>query len=103
VDGEALRAALAQTAGEHGPGVHGLVTETGRPVFAAAVGVADLDRRRLIDAGDRCRFGSVTTMYVATLVLHQICDDGADVDKVKKEAGVHTGQGERTNVAMEAR
>ena len=74
VDGEALRAALAQTAAEHGPGVYGLVTEAGRPVFTGTVGVADLDRRRPIDANDRYRIGSVTKMYVATLVLQLVAD-----------------------------
>jgi D-alanyl-D-alanine carboxypeptidase len=74
VEGEALRAALAKTAVDHGPGVYGLVTEAGRPVFTGAVGVADLDRRRPIDPGDRYRIGSVTKMYVATLVLQLVAD-----------------------------
>jgi len=74
-DGEALRAALAETAVEHGPGVYGLVTEAGHPMFTGAVGVADLEERRPIEAGDRNRIGSVTKMYVATLVL-QLAADG---------------------------
>jgi D-alanyl-D-alanine carboxypeptidase len=74
VDRETLRAALAETAIDHGPGVYGLVTEAGRPVFTGAVGVADLDRRRPIDAGDRYRIGSVTKMYVATLVVQLVAD-----------------------------
>jgi hypothetical protein len=36
VDGEALRTALAKTATDHGPGLYGLVTEAGRPVFTGA-------------------------------------------------------------------
>jgi D-alanyl-D-alanine carboxypeptidase len=74
VDGEALRAALAKTAMDHGPGVYGLVTEAGRPVFSGAVGVADLDRPRPIEAGDQYRIGSVTKLYVATLVLQLVAD-----------------------------
>jgi D-alanyl-D-alanine carboxypeptidase len=74
VDGRVLQAALGETARDHGPGVYGLVTEAGRPVFAAAVGVADLSRPRPIEAGDQFRIGSVTKMYVATLVLQVVAD-----------------------------
>jgi D-alanyl-D-alanine carboxypeptidase len=69
VDEEALQRALARTAVDHGPGLYGLVTEAGRQVFAGAVGVADLARSRPIEAIDRYRIGSVTKLYVATLVL----------------------------------
>lgn len=75
VDGEALQTALAKTATDHGPGLYGLVTEAGRPVFTGAAGVADLDRSRPIGASDRYRIGSVTKLYVATLVL-QLAADG---------------------------
>jgi D-alanyl-D-alanine carboxypeptidase len=75
VDGKALQTALAKTAMDHGPGLYGLVTEGGRPVFTGAVGVADLDRPRPIGASDRYRIGSVTKLYVATLVL-QLAADG---------------------------
>jgi D-alanyl-D-alanine carboxypeptidase len=74
VDEEALRTALAETAVDHGPGVYGLVTEAGLPVFTGVVGVADLDRPRPIEAGDRYRIGSVTKLYVATLVLQLVAD-----------------------------
>lgn len=74
VDGEALQAALAVTAAEHGPGVYGLVTEAGQPVFTGAVGVADLGSPRPIEACDRYRIGSVTKVYVATLVLQLVAD-----------------------------
>ena len=74
VDGEALSAALRETAKHHGPGVYGLVTEAGRPVFTGAVGVADLERPRPIAADDRYRIGSVTKTYVATLVLQLVAD-----------------------------
>jgi D-alanyl-D-alanine carboxypeptidase len=74
VDGEELQAALAVTAAEHGPGVYGLVTEAGQPVFTGAVGVADLDSPRPIEACDRYRIGSVTKVYVATLVLQLVAD-----------------------------
>ena len=74
VDGDALRAALEETAKHHGPGVYGLVTEAGSPVFTGTVGVADLERRRPIAADDRYRIGSVTKMYVATLVLQVVAD-----------------------------
>lgn len=75
VDEKALQTALAKTAAEHGPGLYGLVTEAGRPVFTGAVGVADLDGTRPIGASDRYRIGSVTKLYVATLVL-QLAADG---------------------------
>jgi D-alanyl-D-alanine carboxypeptidase len=74
VDGDALRTALAETAVDHGPGVYGLVTQGGRPVFTGVVGVADLDRPRPIEAGDRYRIGSVTKLYVATIVLQLVAD-----------------------------
>jgi D-alanyl-D-alanine carboxypeptidase len=80
VDGERLRAALAETAADHGPGVFGLVTEAGRPVFTGAVGVADLDRAHPIDAGDRYRIGSVTKVYVATLILQLVAEGLLDFD-----------------------
>ena len=38
-----LQDALARTAETHGPGLVGLVSEHGEPVFEGAVGVADLD------------------------------------------------------------
>lgn len=74
VDGETLQIALAATAAEHGPGVYGLVTEGGKPVFTGAVGSADLDDPRPIAARDRFRIGSVTKMYTATLVLQVVAD-----------------------------
>jgi D-alanyl-D-alanine carboxypeptidase len=74
MDVGALQTALAETAVDHGPGVYGLVAEAGRPVFTGAVGVADLDRPRPIGAGDRYRIGSVTKLYVATLVLQLVAD-----------------------------
>lgn len=75
VDGESLHAALIETAADHGPGVYGLVTESGRTVFEEAVGVADLEDRRPIAAKDQYRIGSVTKMYTATLAL-QLVGDG---------------------------
>ena len=75
MDGEALQAALAETAADHGPGVYGLVTESGRTVFVGTVGVADLVDHRPIAASDRYRIGSITKTYTATLVL-QLVDDG---------------------------
>ena len=74
VDGEALQAALALTAADHGPGVYALVTEAGQTVFTGAIGVADLDNPRPIEASDRYRIGSVTKVYVATLVLQLVAD-----------------------------
>lgn len=75
VDAEALQAALAETAADHGPGVHGLVTESGHPVFTGSAGVADLAQPRPIQARDRYRIGSVTKVYVSALVL-QLAADG---------------------------
>lgn len=80
VDDEALQLALARTAEEHGPGLYGLVTEAGRPVFTGAVGVADLTRPRPIEASDRYRIGSVTKLYVATLVLQLVADGVLGLD-----------------------
>jgi hypothetical protein len=37
VDEEALQAALARTAVDPGPGLYGLLTEVGRPVFTCPV------------------------------------------------------------------
>jgi D-alanyl-D-alanine carboxypeptidase len=75
VDGEALQAALVETAANHGPGIYALVTEAGQPVFTGAAGVADVNRSRPIEVGDRYRIGSLTKMYVATLVLQLVADD----------------------------
>ena len=79
-DGEQLRAALAETANDHGPGVYGLVTQDGRISFAGTVGVADLDQPRPIDASDRYRIGSITKMYVATLVLQLVAEGALEFD-----------------------
>jgi D-alanyl-D-alanine carboxypeptidase len=76
----ALQEALAKTAKDHGPGVYGLVTEDGTPVFAGTVGVADLDHPRPIEAGDRFRIGSITKVYVATLVLQLIAAGALDFE-----------------------
>ena len=78
--GEHLRAALAETANDHGPGVYGLVTQDGRISFTGAVGVADLDQPRPIEARDRFRIGSVTKMYVATLVLQLVAEGALELD-----------------------
>lgn len=75
-----LRAALAETARDHGPGLYGLVTEDGRVSFAGAVGVADLDRPRPIAATDRYRIGSITKTYVAALVLRLVADGALKLD-----------------------
>jgi D-alanyl-D-alanine carboxypeptidase len=77
---EQLQAALAATANDHGPGVYGLVTQHGRISFAGTVGVADLDRPRTINATDRYRIGSITKMYVATLVLQLVADGTLGLD-----------------------
>jgi len=77
---EQLRAALAETANDHGPGVYGLVTEDGRISFAGTVGVADLDQPRPIDASDRYRIGSITKMYVATLVMQLVAEGALEMD-----------------------
>lgn len=78
--GEQLRAALAETANDHGPGVYGLVTQDGRISFAGTVGVADLDQPRPIDARDRYRIGSITKVYVATLVLQLVAEGVLELD-----------------------
>jgi hypothetical protein len=74
IDEAALRTALAQTGQGRGPGLLGLVTEGGRVVFEGSVGVADLRQPRPIDVRDQFRIGSVTKVYVATLVLQLIAD-----------------------------
>lgn len=76
VDGEVLQKALAHSAQLHGPGLFGLVTEDGEVVFEGSVGVADVQHPRPIDAQDQFRVGSVTKVYVATVVL-QLAAEGA--------------------------
>lgn len=77
---EHLQTALAKTAEDHGPGVYGLVTEDGRISFAGTVGLADLDRPRPITSTDRFRIGSITKVYVATLVLQLVADGTLRLD-----------------------
>lgn len=70
MDGEAVESALQSLVDDgHGPGVFGLVSQDGRPVFQGGAGVADLVDGRPITADDRFRVGSVTKTYVAALVL----------------------------------
>ncbi|HEY7261146.1 MAG TPA: serine hydrolase domain-containing protein [Trebonia sp.] len=71
---------MAETANDHGPGVYGLVTQDGRISFAGTVGVADLDQPRPIDASDQYRIGSITKMYVATLVLQLVAEGALGLD-----------------------
>lgn len=71
-----LRDALVRTAETHGPGLVGLVTEHGEPVFEGAVGVADLADGRPPTADDWFRIGSVTKTYVSA-VLVQLLRKGA--------------------------
>ena len=59
-----LQNALDRTAIAHGPGLVGLVTERGEPVFEAGTGVADLDTGRAPTADDRFRIGNITKTYV---------------------------------------
>lgn len=72
----ALSEALARTAADHGPGLVGLVTDRGEPVFEGAVGVADLDGDRAPTADDRFLIGSITKTYVSAL-LAQLLREGA--------------------------
>lgn len=74
MDERELQTALAETGEHHGPGLYGLITEDGRVTFAGTVGVADLDQPRPITSGDRFRIGSITKVYVATLVLQLVAD-----------------------------
>ena len=71
-----LRDALTETAAAHGPGLVGLVTEHGRPVFDGAAGVSDLTGGRPPTADDRFRIGSITKTYVTALLL-MLLRDGA--------------------------
>jgi D-alanyl-D-alanine carboxypeptidase len=71
-----LRDALVRTAETHGPGLVGLVTEHGEPLFEGAVGVADLADGRPPTADDWFRIGSVTKTYVSA-VLVQLLREGA--------------------------
>jgi D-alanyl-D-alanine carboxypeptidase len=66
---DALRAALTETAAAHGPGLVGLVTEHGEPLFEGATGVADLHAGRAPTADDQFRIGSITKTYVSVLLL----------------------------------
>jgi D-alanyl-D-alanine carboxypeptidase len=76
LDPARLQDALARTAGDHGPGVVGLVTERGEPVFEGAVGVTDLADGRPPTADDQFRIGSITKTYVSALLL-QLIREGA--------------------------
>lgn len=71
-----LERALAHSGERHGPGLFGLVTESGAVVFEGTVGVADLRAPRPIEASDQFRIGSITKTYLATLVL-QLVAEGA--------------------------
>lgn len=71
-----LQDALARTAETHGPGLVGLVTEDGEPVFEGGVGVTDLADGRPPTADDWFRIGSVTKTYVSA-VLVQLLREGA--------------------------
>jgi D-alanyl-D-alanine carboxypeptidase len=71
-----LTDALARTAETHGPGLVGLVTDHGEPVFEGAVGVADLAGGRRPTADDWFRIGSVTKTYVSALLV-QLLREGA--------------------------
>ena len=75
IDAARLRDALAETAAAHGPGLVGLVTAPGVPVFEGGAGVADLDTGRPTTADDRFRIGSITKTYVSALV--QLPREGA--------------------------
>jgi D-alanyl-D-alanine carboxypeptidase len=76
IDTAGLWDALAGTAAAHGPGLVGLVTEHGVPVFEAGTGVADLDTGRPPTADDRFRIGSITKTYVFALLV-QLLREGA--------------------------
>ena len=76
IDAAPLRDALAETAAAHGPGLVGLVTEQGEPVFEEGTGVADLDTGRPPTADDRFRIGSITKTYVSALLV-QLLREGA--------------------------
>jgi D-alanyl-D-alanine carboxypeptidase len=76
LDPAELQAALDRTAADHGPGLVGLVTEQGRPVFEGAAGVTDLDAGRSPTADDRFRIGSITKTYVSALLV-QLLREGA--------------------------
>lgn len=71
-----LRDALAETAATHGPGLVGLVTEHGEPVFEGGVGVTDLQDGRPPTADDQFRIGSITKTYVSALLV-QLLREGA--------------------------
>jgi D-alanyl-D-alanine carboxypeptidase len=69
IDAARLRDALTETAAGHGPGLVGLVTEHGAPLFEGAVGVTDLEAGRPPTADDRFRIGSITKTYVSALLV----------------------------------
>jgi D-alanyl-D-alanine carboxypeptidase len=76
IDTARLREALDRTAADHGPGLVGLVTEHGEPVFEGAAGVTDVDGGRPPTADDRFRIGSITKTYVSALLV-QLLREGA--------------------------
>jgi D-alanyl-D-alanine carboxypeptidase len=71
-----LQDTLARTAETHGPGLVGLITDRGEPVFEGGVGVTDLADGRPPSADDWFRIGSVTKTYVSA-VLVQLLREGA--------------------------
>jgi D-alanyl-D-alanine carboxypeptidase len=75
-----LQGALNETAVTHGPGLFGLVTEGNRVVFAGSAGVADLAQRRPIALEDRFRIGSVSKVYVATVMLQLVAESVVALD-----------------------
>ena len=80
-----LRAALTATAADHGPGLLGLVTEDGVPVFEEGTGAADLDTGRPPTADDRFRIGSITKTYVSALLAQLLREDAfARTDTVER-------------------
>lgn len=70
-----LRNALEKTGQRHGPGLFGMVVDDRRVVFTGAYGTADVAHPRSITAADRFRIGSVTKVYVATVLL-QLAAEG---------------------------
>jgi D-alanyl-D-alanine carboxypeptidase len=101
VDQPGLLRALTDTGMDHGPGLFGLVVDDGEVVFSAAVGVADLADHRPIEARDSYRVGSLTKIYVATLVL-QLIGDGvlALTDTVQRWLPDAVPQADRITVEL---
>lgn len=68
-------AILAKAYSADGPGAIVMVVERGRPAYAAARGLADVEARTPLDPAMPVRLGSITKQFTAALVM-KLADEG---------------------------